>query len=335
MAETYVPIHFLKNLVDLIADEEGYHRSHVLRGTGITVSEIMDEGGLATFAQSTAVYERVAELSTLPGIGFRSPSASSFADQGVLGAMLITAPTVGVAFQKLSEFIDVIGGTVDYGYRIENDNFVVTCTDKDSYSPSAHMLITEENLAVWKFISLPIAHLDSYLKEIRVDYPRPKHWRMYVDLFPECEIRFKQTEVAAVLSRDVVDMPIQTNNPKAHKNLEQACEELMSRINPSMYSRVVEFLNKAKPCEWSVSNIADGLNTTQKTLRRRLGREGHSARDMLTAHKKHYSMELLAKGDDDKRVAATLGYSDRTSFARSFKQWTGLTPSLYRRRHCR
>ena len=331
MVGAYVPIHFLKSLVELVADEEKLNAKYVLQGTGLNIDTLMTPGALATFSQSTAVYERVAELSTLPGIGFRSPSATSFADQGLLGAMLIMAPTVGVALEKLNEFIDVVGGTVEYQFRFEKGAFVVANKDKDSYSPRAHQLIAEENLAIWKFSSLPVPGLELHLREIRLDYPEPKHWRMYKNLFPNCNIRFNQPEIAAVLSKDVVDMPINTHNPDAFEKLERECVELIRRINPTMQARVAQFFNEQQPSEWTAAGIANGLHVSEKTLRRKLLSEGLRTKDLIATRKKNYALAAMEKGVADAAIADRLGFYDKTSFARSFKRWTGQTPAQYRK----
>jgi len=331
MEAAYVPVRFLRNLVELVADEERITAKKVIQKTGLDFSLLMRVGGFATFDQSTAVYERVANLSTIPGIGFRSPSARSFADQGMLGALMMLAPTIGEALQKLSKFIDVVGGTVDYKFRKIERLFILSTQDKASYSPAAHRLIAEENLAIWKYTSLPAPGLELHLKEIRLDYPKPRHWRMYTDLFPNCEIRFNRPEIAAVLSADVMDLAIPTHNPEAFRKLESVCEELLSRMTPSFKKSVTEYLEHSSSIGWSASAAADALNMTQKTLSRRLKAEGTSVKEMINARKHNLAMAMMERGLSDRRIAEELGYAGKSSFVRGFKTWTGMTPSQYRK----
>ena len=332
MEQAYVPMHFLKNLVHLVADEEDIAVASVVRNTGVSQSVLEQEGAFATDEQSRKIYERVAELSTIPGIGFRSPSAMSFADQGMLGALMIMAPTVGEAFQKLSKFIDLVGGTVAYKFREQAGKFVLTTEDKDVYTPVAHQLIAEENLAIWKFTSLPVLGLESYLKELRLDYPKPKNWRMYSNLFPNCDIKFAQREIAAVLSPDIVHLPIPTSNPEAFRKMESVCEELLLRIRPNYKNYVMDFLEQSNPSEWSVRNVVDALNTTHKSLTRRLKEEGVTPKEMIAEQKKKFATAQMARGVSDAKIAVDLGYADSSSFARGFKSWTGATPAQYRKK---
>jgi len=331
MGYAYVPSIFLRNLAELVADEEAMPLAEVLRKTGLTAPMLLDENTHATLEQQAAIYECVAELSSIPGIGFRSPSAHSFADQGVLGALMIMAPTVGEALKKLSEFIDVIGGAVEYKIRQSENLYILSTKDKTSYSPAAHQLIAEENLAIWKFSSLPVPGLEAHLDEIRLDYPKPKNWRMYTDLFPNCRFSFGRSEIAAVLSSKIIDLAIPTHNPEAFKKLESASTEILSRINSSLKLRIIDCLERSHPTRWSASAIADELGMTAKTISRHLKREGASIKSVIEIQKKTFAMRLMEKGSSDTEIATALGYAGKSSFARGFKTWTGKTPAHYRK----
>lgn len=330
MEQAYVPMHFLKNLVHLVANEEALKVAHVLRGTGISHKSLEQANGFATFAQSTNVYERVAELSTMPGIGFRSPSASNFSDHGMLGAMLIMAPTVSEALAKLSKFIDVVGGTVDYEMEVVGARYHVSTKDKVEYSAAAHQLIAEENLAVWKFGAMPIKGLEQYLIELHLDYPRPDHARMYEALFPECAIKFGQAKITAVLSGDVADLEIQTSNPVALQELEKACEGLLAQMRPSYRNLVMNALKGSSPANWTVEGVSDVLGINYKTLVRRLKAEGLTPKALLAEQKKAHATAQILRGKSDAWISQELGYATTTSFIRAFKSWTGLTPSQWR-----
>jgi len=81
----------------------------------------------------------------------------------------------------------------------------------------------------------------------------------------------------------------------------------------------------------TLADIAQQLNMTARTLRRRLGREGTGYRHLLEQARRRDALRLL---DDHAlaihRVAELLGYRDPANFTRAFRQWTGQTPSQYR-----
>lgn len=73
------------------------------------------------------------------------------------------------------------------------------------------------------------------------------------------------------------------------------------------------------------------LNMSARTLRRRLEREGTSYQRIKDNARRDLAISLLRReGLTVSDVAERLGFSDPSSFHRSFRRWTGLAPGAYR-----
>ncbi|SFV13813.1 AraC-type DNA-binding protein [Methylobacterium sp. 174MFSha1.1] len=88
-------------------------------------------------------------------------------------------------------------------------------------------------------------------------------------------------------------------------------------------------LDEARP---SIDDIARRLGLSRRTLQRRLDEAGTGFADlrrgaMLRRAEASLSAESYAIG----RIALELGYSDAAHFSRAFLEWTGATPSQWRR----
>lgn len=83
-----------------------------------------------------------------------------------------------------------------------------------------------------------------------------------------------------------------------------------------------------------VAAAADLANLTERTLSRRFGRAtGVSPRDFIVEIRMERARDLLARTRlPIDEVAARVGYSDRGTFSKTFKERAGLSPSSYRRR---
>jgi len=67
-------------------------------------------------------------------------------------------------------------------------------------------------------------------------------------------------------------------------------------------------------------------------LKRLLAREGKNMSALLDEMKREFAMEELAHSERSvSNIAAALGYSDPTSFTRSFMRWKSVSPQQYRR----
>lgn len=92
--------------------------------------------------------------------------------------------------------------------------------------------------------------------------------------------------------------------------------------------RLREHLGKRLP---SVSEVARQLRMSSRTLQRRLADEGTNFQTLLDAVREEqarlYVREPQRALDE---VAWLLGYSERSTFLRAFRRWTGTTPGQYR-----
>jgi len=77
--------------------------------------------------------------------------------------------------------------------------------------------------------------------------------------------------------------------------------------------------------------ISSALNMSAPTLRRRLKREGTTFQQLKDNCRHEAARELLARSDlPINAVALRLGFTDPSTFHRSFRKWAGKTPGEYR-----
>lgn len=100
------------------------------------------------------------------------------------------------------------------------------------------------------------------------------------------------------------------------------------------YGQWVELmLREAQTLQPSVAQLAGLLNMSPRTLARRLSAEGINFRTLSSAIRQQRACEMLADRDMTiHQIAYQLGYGDSTAFIRAFRQYSGLTPALYRKR---
>lgn len=84
----------------------------------------------------------------------------------------------------------------------------------------------------------------------------------------------------------------------------------------------------------SLEQLADEMQMSSHVLRRRLLHEGSSYQAIKNSLRREAAIGLLLSTDvSAANVAQTLGFSEPSTFHRSFKLWTGFSPGEYRRRH--
>ncbi len=77
--------------------------------------------------------------------------------------------------------------------------------------------------------------------------------------------------------------------------------------------------------------IAQSLHMSLRTLQRKLGEEGTTYKRLLEETRRTLAERYIEDASLTlSEITYLLGFSEASSFSRSFKRWTGLTPSLYR-----
>lgn len=92
-----------------------------------------------------------------------------------------------------------------------------------------------------------------------------------------------------------------------------------------------QVLQRIEQGDLGQDEVAHALGMSVATLRRRLGDEGTSFRELRAASLNKTACQWLAQGKAPADIADDLGFSDLRSFVRAFQSWNQLTPRAYQR----
>ncbi|SIM66750.1 transcriptional regulator [Mycobacteroides abscessus subsp. abscessus] len=76
-----------------------------------------------------------------------------------------------------------------------------------------------------------------------------------------------------------------------------------------------------------MGQVAASLHIGERTLHRRLAREGTSYRALLDEVRETLARELLRNGLSVREVSDRLGYSEPAAFTHAYTRWRGMPPS--------
>ncbi len=124
---------------------------------------------------------------------------------------------------------------------------------------------------------------------------------------------------------------LEAPNPRRYDPGEDASRDLAidDGLPACVAQLVVLGLDEARP---SIDWIARRLGLSRRTLQRRLEESGTRYADIQRQVLSRRAKELLAAQTQPiGRIALELGYADAAHFTRAFLDWTGLTPSQWRK----
>jgi AraC-like DNA-binding protein len=158
----------------------------------------------------------------------------------------------------------------------------------------------------------------------------------------QCEMQFgvpvrvRQARNAAVFPRALLDMRLPGALPTLHRQLQGVIEQSLPAPQFTTLADRIERLFRQQP-RWmgqGIQNVAEHLGLHPRTLQRRLKDEGQVYGDIQARCRYEHAVTQLKVGQVDiDTLSETLGFTDRNSFTRAFKQWTGMAPRDFRRLH--
>ena len=170
------------------------------------------------------------------------------------------------------------------------------------------------------------------LQHVKMRGTEPAHAAEYRFMFP-CPITYGHDYDAFVFSEEELVNPVTQRAENLREHFKQAPLNWFTRqeFTPVYTRRVMDYLAEYREHEASMQDIADSVNVSERTLRRKLTEEGTSFQEIKDKLRKNMAIYYLSQPDIPiSTITNKLGFSEPAAFTRAFKQWTGQTPTLYR-----
>ncbi len=159
--------------------------------------------------------------------------------------------------------------------------------------------------------------------------------RRGLDHFFHCPVHFGESSNWVEFSDSVLRAPIARSESDLERFLKLAPYHVVIKPMVSdggIASRIKQLLGDDFQRELpTFDELASQLNMSERTLRRRLDREGTSYQRIKDHLRREAAISYLRNPElTVSDVAELLGFSDPSAFHRSFKRWTGRSPGDYR-----
>lgn len=123
------------------------------------------------------------------------------------------------------------------------------------------------------------------------------------------------------------------SNPRINQLFDKHAQDFLRREIPSdSYTYQVKrlLLQQLKDESPGIEVVADFLSMSVRSLQMKLKEEGTSYQKLLNSVRKQLAIAYLKEPRVSKgEIAHVLGFSEISVFSRTFKKWTGKSPSEY------
>jgi len=272
-----------------------------------------------------------------PAIGLTIGNSSSFADLGILGLTMISAPSLRQAIH-VGVLYAHIGGTLLHIQCTERGNKLAMQVTAPQLEPQLQRYIIEEQLAAFVSYIREMLHRHSYsnsiFERISFSFPEPDYSDRYRDFFA-CPISFNETKNECWINSQLLPLAVAYTNADSFARCSRLCQDALDTLQQkdAIILQLQSWLKSLPHVFPKLDEGAAHLDIGSRALRRRLEELGTNFTRLIAETKVDQAKFFLDKKDlSAQDISELLGYSEVTNFRRAFKSWTGMSPKDYRQK---
>ena len=268
-----------------------------------------------------------------PGFAIRVGQQMKIEDYGVLGLSWRTCSWAGEIFARSERYFKMLSNT--YVFKVEKGAETSTVYLFREPHRRGLELSNEATISATVVVLKAMTEKDIMPETVTFQHDPPNELDSYHRAF-QCPILFNQPHYSITyLTKD-----LETRTAKADEQINQFLLERVDEETKGLEFNatklavdVEELIKNALPSGIpGVTQIADHLGMSNRTLTRRLGENGVSFRDLIQKVQAEVTKSLLKDTSRSvAEIAFEAGFSEQSAFNRAFKRWTGKSPVDYRK----
>ena len=309
------------------------------QGTNVSYDELMSLDGTISGDELSRMYRNALAISDKEDIGLSVGLQLHLSAHGPLGVATYSGPNLRTALtllatygQTRTEFFDISLSEHPKGLKV---NFAETRDLGD-----LRVFVTESVFSgLFSAIHFFVGS-GQFNGECLFAYPKPSYGRVYRDRFGH-KITFDHSATEVIVPEPLLSTPSIVADPVLHQQAVAICEAHLQQIRTGEITQtersteqVISKLISDNPGKlWTLNDVAANLHLSPRTLIRKLNAEGTTFQRVRDSLAKQQVISYLAEASlSIESIGHLVGFSDTSSFRRSFKRWFGETPSQYRAR---
>jgi AraC-like DNA-binding protein len=325
-----LPVQMPRVLVEA-AVEHGADRERLLEGVGVSEETLCLPDARISYAQFETLEANALRLTNNPAFGLHFGRHVHLAHIGVIALAAMSSPTAGAALRVALQYYRSITPAWELELRVEGSRGLVIARATISRGRLQNFA-TEALIVGFQGLAAQVLGRRPPGLLVRVNYSKPAHFAEYAR-FLDCPILFDQDVLDVEFDASVLDWPLAGSDPAMAARAEQYCASEAGRFVSvdglvAQMRRVLGSWNAGQP---NLTNVAQALQTSPRSLRRDLQHMGTSFQELLDETRRARAEEWIRFTDMTlEQVSRQLGFGDIRSFRRAFKRWTGRTPTEIR-----
>ncbi len=305
----------------------------LLNEAGIDSETLGQYGARVTVAKTNHLWKLAVTATGDPAIGLRLPQYTTQSILYSLDVALQVSATPRDMLDCFIRFSEVASTSVTLSLELDCDS------PRLLFAPAHPRSMVKESIDAFIAFLIGNAHrlfveIGGFYIGVRMMRARPDSGVIYEQVLG-CPVEFDCNEYSILIDQKQLDTPLPTANPEMARWCEKMLVEYVVKMEKeNIEERVRQTI--AKQLSFGGVNrqvVAATMNMSERSLSRRLAENSLGFQAILDEIREEMACNLLACKDVSQiEIAMQLGFADTSSFVRTFKRWTGVTPGIYRRK---
>lgn len=321
--------------------EHGVPADVLLAKSGIAPEVIGDPNGQLSAMQELKVIENLMRALNRPaGLGMRVGLRCNFSAFGMWGYGLISSATLGDAVNMALRFLPLTFAYSVIEQSRVGDQAMLTF-GPPQLAPGTQRFVVEREMGAAICLLQEVGGRDFALSSLTLlggkgrQHAAPEGLTHIAGVTPD----YRGDGYRLTFDAQHLHKRLPTANATTAAMCEQMCVKLIDQRKARIgTAKVIEgYLSGSQsPTLPTLDQFARLTHTSERTLKRRLQKEGTSFRELVTQQRSATAAEWVSEGRLSlTEIALRLGYSDLSCFSQAFKRWFGMSPAAWRKQHHR
>ncbi len=319
-----IPAAHALHLAD-VAEVLGVSRERLFEAWDLSEDELEDPDRTLDLRTLRRLVATTRRLSGEEALGLLLGSRMQIANHGNLGFAVMTAPTLRACIETAIRFAPTRTRALELSLHLEDAMCAVVIEERADFGDARDVVLVALVVGIWH-IAQALAGT-AVVGDVEFGFPAPSYAARFSSLAPG-RLRFEQPQTRLVFDAGVLDLPVRTADPAAHRRAREQCERELAQYAPADVPKLRALLGESPPP--TLLEAAKRLGVSARTLKRRLRDEQTTFGEVRASVLTERAVLLLRQGRTLDEIAEQLGYADGTSFGRAFRRWTGESPGRQR-----
>lgn len=327
---TYFPRILFRELI-----EDGISEEYLFKEVGFSFEDLLNDDYRISFQQLKHLITYAITVSEDEHLGWRFAQRINITALDVLGYAIMSSNNVESAIVTLTNFL-----------AIRAPSFNIELVEPKSNEEPRELIVKERfdfKEIRYFMISCVIGAFDNVFRfltqenniisKVEIACVEPHDWDQQSKKI-HYPIIFSSDETRIFIEPSFINNALPTANPDTEQSTQLICKKILAEVeNQSGTVHLVsKYITNSPHSFPSLTETANSLNMSPRTLRRKLQESGTTFQKILDEVRTKVAKELLInKNKSISEVAFELGFQDTSNFNRAFKSWTGMSPGKLRR----